>query len=94
MARGFDGEIPLTLEGIPEGVTVLDAKVPAGAAEAAIRLTPTDKAKPGTNYSFTARGIGTHNDRIYKNKSGAVKLFIEAPAIEVAATNVTVSAAK
>jgi len=84
--RGFTGEIPLTLEGMPEGVTVLDAKVPAGAGEAAIRLTPTDKAKPGTNYSFTALGVATHNDRIYRHKSGAVKVFIEAPAIEIAAS--------
>jgi hypothetical protein len=83
--QGYDGEIPLTLEGMPEGVTVADAKVPAGAGEAAIRLKPTAKAKPGTNYNFTARGVATHEDRIYRHKSGAVKLFIEAPATEVAA---------
>jgi hypothetical protein len=82
--RGYNGEIPLTLEGMPEGVTVADAKVPAGAGEAAIRLTPTATAKPG-NYNFTALGVATHNDRIYRHKTGAVKVFIEAPAVEIAA---------
>jgi hypothetical protein len=83
--RGFNGEIPLTLEGMPEGVTVADAKVPAGAGEAAIRLKPTAKARPGTNYSFKALGVVTHNDRIYRQRSGSVKVFIEAPATEIAA---------
>lgn len=91
--RGYNGEIPLTLEGVPEGVTIADAKVPAGSGEAAVRLVPT-KAKPGTNYSFKALGIATHNDRIYRHKSGSVKLFIETPPVEFASTNAPSTASK
>lgn len=92
--RGYNGEIPLTLDGIPDGITISDAKVPAGSGEAAVRLLPSGTAKPGTNYSFTASAVVTHQDRIYRQKSGAVKLFIETPAAIEFAANTNAPAAK
>ena len=89
--RGFAGEIPLIIEGVPEGINVRGTNVAASAAEALVILTATDKAQPLTNGSLTVQAAAMFNDRLYRHKSGAVKLVISQPAsIDVAATNSTV----
>jgi len=86
--RGFAGEIPLTIEGVPTGVTVTGTNIAANAADAALTFVATDKAKPITNGTVTVQGAAMFNDRLYRHKTGAVKLIVSAPAsIEVAATN-------
>ncbi len=88
--RNFAGEIPLTVDGLPTGVRVTGTNIPAGAAEAALTIFGTEKASVGTNYSFTVQGAAMHNDRLYRHKTGAVRLRLALPALEVAATNTAV----
>jgi hypothetical protein len=92
--RGFTGEVPLVLDGLPTGVTVDGTNIAANAAEGTLKFIASDKVVSGTNYSVTVKGTITHNDRIYRRSTGAIKLTISPPAaLEVAATN-AVSASK
>jgi len=77
---GFTNEIPLVVEGVPEGVTVSSDKVPSNATEATIKLTATDKAPVGKEFSLTVSGTGSFNDRTYRQKTSALTLIIVAPA--------------
>ncbi len=88
--RNFTAQIPLIVEGLPAGVRITGTNIPAGAAEAELTLSGTEKASAGTNYSFTVHGAAMHNDRLYRHKTGAVRLSLALPTIEVAATNATV----
>ncbi|MEY2428229.1 MAG: hypothetical protein QOJ40_1114, partial [Verrucomicrobiota bacterium] len=76
---GFNGEIALTLEGLPEGVVATYDKIPADQSEASVKLTATPKAPVGKEISFTFLGTGTFNDRIYKKRTGPIKLTVTAP---------------
>jgi hypothetical protein len=88
--RNFAGAIPLTVEGLPAGVSITGTNIPPGEAEAALTIFATDKAAAGTNYTFTVHGAAMHNDRLYRHKTGGVRLSLALPAIEVAATNAAV----
>ena len=85
--RNFPGAIPLVLEGLPAGVQVSGTNIPADAAEVALVFTATEKAKAGTNYTFVVQGAALHNDRLYRHKTGGVKLILAAPPAAIAATN-------
>jgi hypothetical protein len=89
--RGFNGEIPLTLEGVPAGITVTGTNIPANAADATLLFTATGKTAPLTNATFTVHGAAMHNDRLYRHKTGGVKLNVSAPPVEVASTNAVVA---
>ena len=95
---GFTNELQLTIKGMPAGIDATLDKIPANATESTLKIVATDKAAPGTNYSFTVTGIGQHKDRNYKFKTGAVALVVNAPeAMEqqrppLIATNTTNSA--
>jgi hypothetical protein len=45
---GFDGPIPITLTGLPEGVTAEPVEIPAGKNDAEIQLRAAADVKPGT----------------------------------------------
>jgi hypothetical protein len=45
---GFDGEIELLVDGLPEGVTMGEAKIPAGQPQTKITLTATSEARSAT----------------------------------------------
>lgn len=85
--RGFTGEIPLTIAGVPEGVRVTGTNIAANAGEATLTLVATETARPTTNATFTIHGVATFNDRIYRHKTGGVRLSISPPRAEVAETN-------
>ena len=85
--RNFPGAIPLTVEGLPAGVQVSGTNIPADTAEVALVFTATEKAAAGTNYTFVVQGAALHNDRLYRHKTGGVKLTLAMPAAEVATTN-------
>ena len=76
---GFDDEIELKLEGVPEGVTATVEKIPAKSEEIPLKVLASDKAPTGKDFSLTITGTGTHKDRIYKFQPGAVTLTINAP---------------
>ena len=53
---GFDGEIELSMEGLPEGVTAKGLKIPAGQSRGLILITASPKApKSYTNVKFVSR---------------------------------------
>jgi hypothetical protein len=81
---GFDGEIPLTLEGLPEGILSSVEKIPEKGSEANIKLTATEKAPVGTNINLTISGAGVFKDRTYRQKTGGITLTVSAPATEEA----------
>ena len=91
---GFTNEIPLVVEGVPEGVTVSSDKVPSNATEATIKLTATDKAPVGKEFSLTVSGTGSFNDRTYRQKTSALTLIIVAPAEAAESTQPANTAAK
>ncbi len=88
--RNFTGAIPLTIEGLPAGVSITGTNIPPGEAEASLTIFATDKAAAGTNYTFTVHGAAMHNDRLYRHKTGGVRLSLALPSIEVASTNAAV----
>lgn len=90
--RGLPGEIALALEGLPTGVTATVANLAADKNEAPIRLVVGDLAETGKEHTFNVVGTVTHNDRIWRQKTQAVKLFITAPEKEIAATNTPAAA--
>ena len=89
--RGFTGEIPLTVDGVPAGIMVTGTNIPANAGEATLMFAASDKAQPLTNGTFTVQGAAMHNDRLYRHKTGGVKLSVSLPQIEVASTNAVVT---
>jgi len=76
---GFTNELQLAIRGMPAGINANLDKIPANGAESTLKIVATDKAAPGTNYSFTVTGTGQHKDRNYKFKTGAVALVVNAP---------------
>lgn len=87
--RGFVGEIPLTLEGLPVGVTATYGPIAAQASEASIKLLVGDKTEPGKEYSFQVLASVTNTDRIFRQRTQPVKLLVQAPEKEVATAAMT-----
>ena len=85
--RGYAGEIPLTLTGLPSGVKVDGTNIAPNAADTTLTFVATDQAKPTTNATITIQGVAMFNDRIYRHKTAGVRLAIAPSAAEVAATN-------
>jgi hypothetical protein len=76
---GFKGDVELEIEGLPEGIKSELGKLPEGVAEAALKLTVTEKAVVGTNYSFRVVGRAVFNDHNYKARTGKIALTVSAP---------------
>lgn len=85
--RGLSGEIALALEGLPAGVSATVTPIPADKNEATIKLRVSDQAEAGKEHKFNAVGSATHNDRIWRQKTQQITLFIAVPEKETAATN-------
>ncbi len=92
--RGLAGEIALALEGMPGGVVATVNNLAADKNEATIRLLVSDKAETGKEHSFNVVGTATHQDRIWRQKTQAVKLLLTAPEKETAALNPNASPTK
>jgi hypothetical protein len=85
--RGYAGDIPLTLTGLPAGVKVDGTNIAANAADTTLTFVATEQAKPTTNATITIQGAAMFNDRIYRHKTAGVRLAIAPSAVEVATTN-------
>ena len=77
----------MSLEGLPDGVRSELPKLPAGVGEVTMKLTATDKAKLGTNYSLTVVGTAVFNDKNFKTRTGKIGLTINVPETIEAPTN-------
>lgn len=84
---GFSGAVELRLEGLPEGVRGELPGIPADAGEVTLKLTATDKAKLGTNYTLTVIGAAVFNDKNYKARTGPIGLTVTLPEPMEVATN-------
>lgn len=76
---GFNGEIALGLEGVPEGVSVTVDKIPENGAEANIKLVASDKAPAGKEFQLTVTGKGVFREKNYKFQPAAITLNVNAP---------------
>ncbi len=83
---GFNGEIALSLEGLPDGINATIDKIAAGQTEATVRLTASTNAPVGKEISFTCLGVGLFNDRNYKHRTEPIKLIVNAPEETVTST--------
>jgi hypothetical protein len=90
--RNFTGEVPLVIDGNLPGVRIEGTNVTANAAEAAVKFVASESTPSLTNVSFTVTGAAMHKDRLYRHKTGAIRLSVLPPAasIEVASTNAAV----
>ena len=90
--RGFTGELPLTLTGLPKGVTVDGTNIAANSSELVMKFLATDKTPAITNGSVSIQAAAMHNDRLYRHKTGGIKVIVSPPpAMEIAATNAVIS---
>jgi hypothetical protein len=82
---GFNDEIALKLEGVPEGISATIDKIPSGGGEANVKLIASDKAAITTNeIQLHLTGVGTFKDKTYRFKAPAIGLQVNAPeAVEV-----------
>jgi hypothetical protein len=82
---GFNGEIELKLEGIPEGISATVDKIPASGGEATVKLLASEKVVATTNeISLTLTGTGAFKDKTYRFKPPTIGLQVNAPeAVEV-----------
>lgn len=90
--RGFDGEVAVTLDGVPAGVLATVQPVAAKAREATIQLLVTEKAEAGKEHKIGVTTSFTHNDRIWRQKTTPVTLTIPAPEVAAAPTNAPTAA--
>jgi len=83
--RGMPGEIVLALQDLPAGVVATVPPIPAEKNEATIRLLITDAAETGKETKFTVTGSANHNDRLWRQKTQPISLFVASPEKETAA---------
>ncbi|MFO1459019.1 MAG: PPC domain-containing protein [Verrucomicrobiota bacterium] len=77
--RGLAGEIALSLEDLPAGVTAVVGAIPSDKNEATIRLTASDTAETGKELKFAVVGTASHNDRLWRQKTQPITLYVSAP---------------
>lgn len=75
---GFGGDISLSLEGVPEGITATVDKIPANAGEVNVKLIASEKAVAGVT-NLTLTGTGVFKDKSYRFKPQAIGLQVNAP---------------
>ena len=81
---GFAADVELVIDGLPAGIKSELGKIPAGAQETTLKLSATEKAALGTNFSFTVVGTALFNERNYRSRTGPIALSVSAPeALEV-----------
>jgi hypothetical protein len=76
----FTDDISLSVEGVPEGITINTAGMLRGAGEAAYKITATDKAPVGKEVSLVVVGTANVNGRTYKLRSAPLVVTVNAPA--------------
>lgn len=76
---GFNGEITIQLEGVPDGVTATADKIAGGAGESNIKLVASDKAAVGKEVQLTLTGVGSFKDKTYRFKPQPIALLVNAP---------------
>ena len=84
--RGLAGEIALALEDLPKGVVASVLPITANAREATVKLLVTDQAETGKELQFRIIGTATHDDRIWRQKTQNIHLFVAAPEKESSPT--------
>ncbi len=73
---GFNGEVALTLAGLPANVTALAKPIPANTNEAKLTLTLAANAAVGS-FPITVTGKAKHNGRDFSINAGPVPLTVK-----------------
>ena len=77
---GFNGEIKLQLEGVPDGITATVDKIAESSGEATIKLLASNKAAPTTKeIELKLTGTGVFKDKTYRFKPPVIALQVNAP---------------
>jgi hypothetical protein len=76
---GFEDEITIQVEGVPEGVSVTADKMAKGSKEATVKLLTTDKAATGKEVQLTVTGVGNFKEKTYRFKPATIALIVNAP---------------
>ena len=84
----FTEDISLSVEGLPEGISINTTNLSRGVGEAGFKIQATDKAPAGKEISLTIVGSANVNGRAYQFRAPAIKVTINAPeeAAQVAAS--------
>lgn len=77
--RGQAGPIPLSLEGLPAGVTATFGPIAANASEATVRLRVGDATATGKEHVFHVLASVTNSDRIFRQRTQDLRLQVQAP---------------
>jgi hypothetical protein len=75
----FTDDISLSVEGVPEGITITTTNLARGASEAGFKIIATDKAPVGKEVSLTVVGTANVNGRAYQLRAPAIVLTVNAP---------------
>ena len=86
--RGFAGDIPLSVDGLPAGVTASHGMIVSNLSEASIKLVVGEKTEL-KEHSFTVLASVTNSDRIIRQRTQPVTLTAQAPEKELAASSPT-----
>ncbi len=89
----FAEDIALSVEGLPEGISINLTNIARGAGEAGFKLTATDKAPVGKEVSLSVVGTANANGRSYQFRASPIKITINA-AEETAAPSALTPAEK
>jgi outer membrane lipoprotein-sorting protein len=76
----FTDDISLSVEGVPEGITITTTNLARGVNEAGFKIIASDKASVGKEVSLTVVGTANVNGRAYQLRAPAVVLTVNAPA--------------
>ncbi|HKS35605.1 MAG TPA: PPC domain-containing protein [Verrucomicrobiae bacterium] len=84
----FTEDINLSVEGLPEGISINSTNLARGVGEAGFKILASDKAPAGKEISLTVVGTANVNGRAYQFRAPAIKVTINAPepAAQVAAS--------
>ena len=84
----FTEDINLSVEGLPDGISINSTNLARGVGEAGFKILATDKAPAGKEISLTIVGTANVNGRSYQFRAPTIKVTVNAPeaAAEVAAS--------
>ena len=75
----FTDKIELSLEGLPEGVSITSTNLPSGITEAGFKLNAGEKAPAGKEFQIIVTGSATVGGRTYQQRTAPMTLSITKP---------------
>lgn len=76
---GFTNEIALKLDGLPDGIIAEVPSIAPNSNESNLKLTATNQAAAGKEFTLRVHGSGLFHDRTYRYQTEEIKLITVAP---------------